>query len=92
MRQARLSIVAHLRDSSASHWEDILAGMKAALPEPQIVTRRGKPVSVIIPIEAYEELLERVEDAADIAWLRRARRKPLQYRSLEAYLASKRTK
>lgn len=62
--------------------------MKAALAEPQIVTRKGKPVSVIIPIEAYQELLERVEDAADIEWLRKARRKPLQYRSLDQYLAT----
>jgi prevent-host-death family protein len=66
--------------------------MKAALAEPHIVTRKGKPVSVIIPIEAYRELLERVEDAADIAWLRKARRKPLQYRSLDAYLAARKTK
>jgi prevent-host-death family protein len=29
--------------------------MKAALPEPEIVTRKGKPVSVIIPIKDYEE-------------------------------------
>ncbi len=47
------------------------------MPEPQIVTRKGKPVSVIIPIEDYEELLERVEDAGDVAWLKQARRKPL---------------
>jgi prevent-host-death family protein len=66
--------------------------MKAAPAEPQIVTRRGKPVSVIIPIEEYQELLERLEDAADIAWLRRARRKPLQYRSLSDYLTSRKTK
>ncbi|CAN5704594.1 hypothetical protein BH09PLA1_BH09PLA1_08240 [soil metagenome] len=66
--------------------------MKAALAEPQIVTRRGKPVSVIIPIAAYEELLERVEDAADIAWLRKARRKPLKYRSVDAYLAARKTR
>ncbi|HEY8748600.1 MAG TPA: type II toxin-antitoxin system prevent-host-death family antitoxin [Tepidisphaeraceae bacterium] len=66
--------------------------MKAALADPQIVTRKGKPVSVIIPIKAYQELLERVEDAADIAWLRKARRKPLQYRSLDQYLAARRTK
>jgi PHD/YefM family antitoxin component YafN of YafNO toxin-antitoxin module len=66
--------------------------MKAALVEPQIVTRNGKPVSVIIPIEAYEELLERVEDAADIAWLKKARQKPLQYRSLDEYLAARKTK
>ena len=66
--------------------------MKAPLAEPQIVTRKGKPVSVIIPIEEYQELLERVEDAADLEWLRKARLKPLQYRSLEQYLAARRTK
>jgi hypothetical protein len=66
--------------------------MKSALAEPQIVTRRGKPVSVIIPIEAYQELLERLEDAADVAALRRARRKPLRYRSLDEYLASRKTR
>ena len=66
--------------------------MKATLPEPEVVTRRGKPVSVIISIEDYEELLERVEDAADIAWLKRARRKPLRYRSLEDYLAERNCK
>jgi len=31
--------------------------------EPEIVTRNGKPVSVIIPIKDYDELLERAEDA-----------------------------
>jgi len=63
--------------------------MKATLSEPEIVTRRGKPVSVIVPIKDYEELLERAEDAGDIAWLRRARRKPLRYRPLEDYLAER---
>ena len=66
--------------------------MKATLPEPEIVTRKGKPVSVIIPIKAYEELLERVEDAADVAWLKRARLKPLHYRPLEDYLAERKHK
>jgi antitoxin (DNA-binding transcriptional repressor) of toxin-antitoxin stability system len=63
--------------------------VKATLPEPEIVTRNGKPVSVIIPIKEYAELLERVEDADDVAWLKRARRKPLQYRPLEDYLAER---
>lgn len=27
--------------------------MKAALPEPEIVTKKGKPVSVILPIKQY---------------------------------------
>jgi len=58
---------------------DRLHGMKATLSEPETVTRKGKPVSVIIPIKDYEELLERVEDSDDVAWLKRARKKPLQY-------------
>ncbi len=64
--------------------------MKTTLPEPEIVLRNGKPVSVILPIADYEELLERAEDAADIAWLKVARKKPLQYRPLEDYLAAHR--
>jgi PHD/YefM family antitoxin component YafN of YafNO toxin-antitoxin module len=63
--------------------------MNAALAEPEIVTRRGKPVSVIIPIKDYEELVERVEDAEDVAWLKRARRKPLNYRPLEDDVAER---
>jgi antitoxin (DNA-binding transcriptional repressor) of toxin-antitoxin stability system len=66
--------------------------MKGTLAEREIVTRKGKPVSVIVPIKDYEELLERVEDAEDIAWLRRAHRKPLHYRPLEDYLAERRQK
>ena len=66
--------------------------MKATMPEPEIVTRKGKPVSVIIPIKDYEELLERVEDTDDVAWLTRARRKPLHYRPLEEYLAERNRK
>jgi hypothetical protein len=66
--------------------------MKTSLTEPQIVTFQGKPVSVIVPIKLYEELLEQAEDATDIAWLRRARRKPLQYRSIDDYIAERKTK
>jgi len=65
--------------------------MKATLAEPEIVTRKGKPVSVIIPIRDYEEPLERAEDVEDAAWLKRARRKPLRYRPLEDYLAGRKS-
>ena len=64
--------------------------MKTTLLEPEIVTRKGKPVSVILPIKEYQELLERAEDAEDMAWLKRARQKPLHYRPLEDYLADHR--
>ena len=66
--------------------------MKATFSEPEIVTRKGKAVSVILPIKEYQELLERAEDAEDVTWLKRARRKKLQYRSLEDYLAKRNDK
>jgi hypothetical protein len=62
------------------------------LAEPEIVTSKGKPVSVILPIKDYEELLERTEDATDVSWLKQARRKPLRYRPLADYLSEKKNK
>lgn len=66
-----------------------LTCLKASFPEPEIVTRKGKPVSVILAIKDDQELLERVEDAEDVAALKRVRRKPVHYRPLEAYLADR---
>ena len=66
-----------------------MTGMKASRRKPEIVMRNGKPVSVIIPIKDYEELLERAEDAEDVAWLKQARRKKLHYRPLEEYLTKR---
>jgi hypothetical protein len=65
--------------------------MSNILAEPEIVTRKGKPVSVILSIKDYEELIERAEDAEDVAWLKQARRKPLCYRPLADYLAGKKS-
>lgn len=61
--------------------------MKTTFAEPEIVTKKGKPVSVILPIKAYREMMERLEDADDVAWLKKARRKPLHFRPLENVLA-----
>jgi prevent-host-death family protein len=66
--------------------------MKTANAEPEIVTRNGKPVSVILPIKAYEELIERAEDAEDVAWLKKARRKPMHFRPLREYLAGRKAR
>jgi PHD/YefM family antitoxin component YafN of YafNO toxin-antitoxin module len=63
--------------------------MKATNREPEIVMRNGRPVSVILPIKEYQELLERAEDSEDVAWLKCARRKKLHYRPLEEYLAKR---
>lgn len=58
--------------------------------EPEIITRAGKPVSVILPIRAYKKLLDRLEDAEDAACLKKARRKPLSFRPMADYLAERR--
>jgi hypothetical protein len=47
---------------------------------------------VILPIKKYQEMLERLEDAADVAWLKRARRKKLHFRPLEDVLVDLRTR
>ena len=61
--------------------------MKASLPEPGIISCKGKPVAVILPIGAYREIMERLEDAEDRAFLQKARRKPMHYRPLDDVLA-----
>ncbi len=67
-----------------------MEAMKASAFEPEVVMRKGKAVSVILPIKDYEELLELAEDRADLAVLRKARQKPLHYRPLEDYLNERR--
>lgn len=62
--------------------------MRVIAKEPEIITRNGKAVSVILPIKVYRELMERLEDAEDVAWLKKARCKPLHYRPLESVLAT----
>ena len=64
--------------------------MKTAFAEPEIVTKNGEPVAVILPIKEYEELIERLEDAEDVAYLKKARTKPLSFRPLKDYLAERR--
>ena len=64
--------------------------MSTLAKEPEVITRRGKPVSVILPIKEYQALLERLEDAEDAAYLKKARTKPLSYRPLKDYLAERR--
>jgi len=53
---------------------------------PEVVTRKGKPVSVILPIRDYLDLVERSEDAVDVSWLKKARRRTASFRPLEEYL------
>lgn len=54
--------------------------------DPEIVMRGGKPTAVILSIDEYRKLLERVEDAEDLKTLRAMRKRPLRFRRLENFL------
>lgn len=66
--------------------------MKTLKMEPEIVTRRGKPVSVILPMKVYQEVLERLEDVEDAAAMKAARKKPLSFRPISEYLAERKVR
>ena len=53
---------------------------------PEIVLREGKPSAVILDIDEYREMLERLDDMEDLKALERMRRKPLRFRKLESFL------
>ena len=53
---------------------------------PEIVLREGKPAAVILDIDQYRLMLERLEDVDDLKMLRRMRKKPLKFRKLEDFL------
>ena len=60
--------------------------MKAKSPAPEIVLRGGKPVAVILDIDEYKRMLERLEDAEHLKELEAMRRKPLKFKSLAKFL------
>lgn len=53
----------------------------------EIVLRDGKPAAVILDIDEYQEMLERLEDLEDLEMLEAMREKPLNFRSLDEFLA-----
>ena len=61
-------------------------GIKAKRKEPEIVFRGGKPAAVILDIDEYQEMLERLEDVEDLKMLLVMRKKPLKFKKLEDFL------
>jgi PHD/YefM family antitoxin component YafN of YafNO toxin-antitoxin module len=59
---------------------------KAKRKAPEIVLREGKPSAVILDIDDYREMLERLEDVEDLNMLKEMRKRPLRFRKLEAFL------
>ncbi len=62
--------------------------MKTKIKHPEIVLRDGKPVAVILDMEEYQEMLERLGDLEDLRMLDEMRKKPLKFRKLEEFLAA----
>lgn len=61
-------------------------GIKAKRKEPEIILRGGKPAAIILDIDDYQEMLERLEDAEDLKMLTEMRRKPLKFKKLSDFL------
>lgn len=61
--------------------------MRTRHKTPEIVIRHGKPAAVIVDIEEYRELLERLEDAEDLRELEKLRSQPQSFRRLEDVLS-----
>ena len=53
---------------------------------PRFVVEDGRPVAVIIGIDEYRSILERLDDADDVAYLREAAGRKLEFRELADYL------
>ncbi|MCD6266536.1 MAG: type II toxin-antitoxin system Phd/YefM family antitoxin [Deltaproteobacteria bacterium] len=53
---------------------------------PEIVMREGEPTAVILDIDEYQEILERLEDMEDLKMLEDMRKKPLRFRSLDDFV------
>lgn len=64
--------------------------MAKARRKPEIVVRAGAPAAVIIDIDEYRELHERVEDLEDLCALDKMRQRPLQFTTLEDFLGKQR--
>ena len=59
---------------------------KAKRKAPEIVLREGKPSAVILDIDDYREMIERLEDIEDLNMLKEMRKRPLKFRKLEDFL------
>lgn len=55
--------------------------------KPQYVVEDGRPTAVIVDIQQYEEMLEKLDQAEDLAQLQQMRKRPLKFRSMSEFLA-----
>ncbi len=52
----------------------------------EFVIKEGKPTAVILDIDEYKEMLERLEDIEDLKMLDKIRQKPMKFKKLSNFL------
>jgi len=60
--------------------------MKTTKRKPELILRDGKPAAVILDIENYREMLERLEDKEDLAALEKVRKRPMKFKPLDVFI------
>lgn len=55
--------------------------------KPDFIFRDKKPVAAIIDIDVFNDIIERLEDEEDIAFLKQARENVLEFRDFGEFLA-----
>lgn len=64
----------------------MLTTKKRTSKNPEVIYRNNKPVSVIIDLEEYKNILERLDDIEDIAFINEIKNKQLKFRKLDDFL------
>lgn len=59
---------------------------KISIKEPEVIYRNNKPVSVIIDIDKYYEMLDRLEDIDDLNYIESLKNKKLSFRNIDDIL------
>lgn len=60
--------------------------IKAKRKPPEIIVRNSEAVAVILDIDEYRDILQRLEDAEDLKMLQEMRAKPLRFKRLDDFL------
>jgi len=57
--------------------------------KPDFIYRNNKAVAAIIDIDVFNEIIEKFEDDEDVAFLKKARNKTMEFRNFKDYLAER---
>ena len=59
---------------------------KQKIKMPEIIYHNNKPISVILDIERYKDMLERLEDLEDLEYIKQIKIKNLSFRKFDEFL------